>query len=197
MNFQAILAAIGNLFSQQPQELISPVPKEMLGNRPSATPTPTPMPTPDTRQYRNPQWDQWSKQNPKGFNELLSATKAAAQQYNVPQALLMDISGLETSGGQQLTQTSGGPGRGFYQFEPSTFDKIAGSNFDPNSATQSALLAAKEIANKRLSRWGTPGSNWGTLDNPNRAQKITDWYKPEELNKFLVSQYQFPLTAVN
>lgn len=179
----------------QETPLLSPLPEresmvspdyEPPANRPTPTPTPTP-----PKQYRNPNWETWAKTNPKGFQELLSATQTASKETGVPPDLLMDISGIETSGGQFLKQLSGGPGRGYYQFEGETLNDI-GANIDPMSATESAGLAANLISKKQLSRWGTPKSNWGSLNNPRNANgRLSDWYSPEELNQYLTPQHRF------
>lgn len=138
---------------------------------------------------RNPNWEKWSKQNPSRFAQLLAGAQAASAKYGVPADLLMDISGAETSGGQFLDQISGGPGQGYFQFEPGQSYIPAG--FDPYSATVSADLAAKRIAGGNLSNWGTPKGNWGVLDNPNNINgRLTDFYSPEELNPFLAPKYK-------
>jgi len=140
---------------------------------------------------RNPNWEFWQKTQPGKYAEILSGSKIASEQTGVPYGLLMDIAGAETSGGQFMNQLSGGPGKGWFQFENETMDDL-GQKIDPNSATESAKLAARLIANKQLSRWGTPGSKWGTLDNPNnRNGALTDFYQPEELNQFLSDKWQF------
>lgn len=143
---------------------------------------------------RNPKWDRWQQLNPKSFEELLAGARQASQNTGVPTDLLMDISGLETSGGQFVNQIGGGPGQGYFQFEPETLSDL-GSNIDPYSATQSAQLAAELIKNNQLSRWGTPQApgmrDWGTLDNPNnRNGKLVDFYSPAELNPYLSPEYQ-------
>lgn len=147
-------------------------------------------------QPRNPLWDTWQKTNPKGFEELLSGAQLAAAKHGVPAELLMDISGLETSGGQILNQMSAPVGQGYFQFEPATLRGLK-SDIDPYSATESADLAASLIKNKQLSRWGTPQSknplnkNWGTLDNPNNKNgSLMQWYGADELNPYLSDKYQ-------
>ena len=63
---------------------------------------------------------------------------------------------------------------------------------NPYSATDSANLAAKEIAGGRLSRWGTPSGQWGSLNNhKNMNGKLTDFYSKEELNRYLAPKFQF------
>ena len=154
------------------------------------SPLPTPQPSPQPTQPRNPLWQRWQQAQPKRFEELLSGAQIAASKYGVPFELLMDISGLETSGGQFMEQIGGGPGRGYFQFEEDTLNGL-GSKIDPNSATESADLTASLIAKKQLSRWGTPAGGWGTLNNQkNTNGKLTDWYSNEELNPYLADQYQ-------
>lgn len=139
---------------------------------------------------RNPNWEKWQKLAPKSFEALLAGARQASENTGVPSDLLMDISGAETSGGQFLNQFGGAPGQGYFQFEPETLNGL-GANIDPYSATESAQLAAELIKNKQLSRWGTPGARWGTLDNPNNNNgRLTDFYTPEELNQFLSPKYQ-------
>lgn len=140
---------------------------------------------------RNPNWENWKKANPGKFAEILSGSQIASNETGVPYGLLMDIAGAETSGGQNMNQLSGGPGKGWFQFEGDTINDL-GQNIDPNSATESARLAARLIANKQLSRWGTPGSKWGTLDNSNNSNgALTDFYSPEELNQYLSDKWAF------
>jgi len=173
-------------------------------------PTPSPTSTPQRRAvssvpiqpldaggwYRNPQWDDWRVQNPRSFEELLSGTRRAGEEYGVPQDLLMDLAGLE-SGGRPIDQI-GGPAQGYYQFEPETIQSLGISGFNPYSATDSARLAARLIKNNQLSRWGIPrdmsmdihGKYWGVLDNPNRELTLADLYEASELNKYLTDDYQ-------
>lgn len=140
---------------------------------------------------RNPNWEKWQQLNPKGFQELLSGAQIASERTGIPADLLMDISGAETSGGQNLNQFGGAPGQGYFQFEPTTVRSLGVENFNPYSATESAGLAADLIKKRQLSRWGTPGARWGTLDNPrNKNGKLTDLYTKEELNKYLSDKFQ-------
>lgn len=148
--------------------------------------------------YRNPRWDTWKKIHPKAFEELLSGTEIASKETGVPQSLLMDIAGIESSGGQFMNQLSGGPGRGPFQFEPG--QKYIPPNFNFNSATESARLAGKRIASGALSNWGydankqmeREGRNWGSVDNPNNKNgRLTDFYPKQLLNKFLSKNYKF------
>lgn len=205
---------MGNFFSKLlgRQKLVSPIPGDTRGSSlvspvadteyypkrdtqgvtitTQTVPMGSETPTMPSDQPRNPKWNQWQRAQPKRFQELLAGAQAASKQTGVPAGLLMDISGLETSGGQFLDQLSGGPGQGYFQFEPG--QSYIPEGFDPYSATQSALLAGKRIAGGNLSNWGTPGGNWGTLDNPNNVNgKLTDFYTNEELNPYLSPQYQF------
>lgn len=142
---------------------------------------------------RNPLWEQWSQSAPKSFEQLLAGARQASENTGVPVDLLMDISGLETSGGQFLNQFGGAPGQGYFQFEPETLQDI-GSNIDPFSATESAQLAAELIKKGQLSRWGTPQDgkrDWGTLDNPNNQNgSLVDFYSKNELNPYLSPDYK-------
>lgn len=184
-----------NLIRSRNQEapMLSPLPERasMVSpdyEPPMKKPAPTPTPAP-ARQFRNPLWNKWSKINPKSFQELLSGTKIASKETGVPQDILMDIPGIESSGGQFMRQLSGGPGRGYYQFEPG--QAYIPPNFDYDSATESARLAAKRIKSGNLSNWGTPQGGWGSLNNlKNSNGKLTDWYSPEELNQFLAPKFR-------
>jgi len=142
--------------------------------------------------FRLPQWEQWSKQNPKGFEELLSGTGLASEKWGVPQDLMMDIAGLETSGGQFMNQVGGGPGQGWFQFEPDTLEGLL-SQIDPNSATESADLVGQLISEGQLSRWGGPKRRWGTLDNQRRPEsdRLSTYYSPEEINPYLRDDMKF------
>jgi len=183
MNF---IELIKSVLGGGQQQLISPIPENYNPQFYAPSPTPTP-----TQPYRNPRWETWKETNPRSFAELLAGTQEASQNTGVPQELLMDISGLETTGGRYLDQMGGGVGRGYYQFEPATTQDIT-SNMNPYSATDSANLAAKEIAGGRLSRWGTPSGQWGSLNNPkNMNGKLTDFYSKEELNRYLAPKFQF------
>lgn len=156
--------------------------------QPSLTPTPTPTPNPNP--YRHPRWDQNREKFADYYQQLLSGTGLAHQKYpRVPQELLMDIAMIE-SGGRPISQ-HGGPAQGYFQFEPSTLAGL-NSTIDPYSATQSAELAAQLINSNQLSRWGTPGGTWGSLDASRRnpEDRLTSYYSPEELNQFLADQYQ-------
>lgn len=184
---------------------------EQMGPAGMPTPMPTPQPVmqPQVKGAstsknggRNPYWEQWKRTNPKAFEELFSGTGIASQETGIPQDLLMDISGIETSGGQNLIQKDKrgnvvpNGGQGYYQWEQPTL-KSLGSNIDPMSATESARLAAQEIAKGMLSRWGTPQAtnpldkNWGSFDNPkNRNGSLVDWYSPDELNPYLAPKFR-------
>jgi hypothetical protein len=150
---------------------------------PSAMITPSPQPA-----YRHPRWEQRKQEDPKTFEELLSGTSIASKETSVPQSLLMDLAMIESGGGKFMKQLSGGPGRGFYQYEnlPDSFDTL--------NATASARMAGQDIQKGRLSKWGTPAGTWGSLNNQNRdpADRLTTYYSPEELNQFLLGQYQLP-----
>lgn len=178
----SFLDLLNNIFNKQQAKAVKP------------TPTPSPTPSPNIgrgwdvietskyqqqKPYRSPIWDKRKVEAPQSFAELISGTKIASEQTGVPQDLLMDIPAIETTGGKFMEQLSGGPGRGWYQFEEA-------QGFDPMSATESAIRAAQEIKAGRLSRWGTPEGNWGSLNNPSNANgKLTDWYTNEELNQYL------------
>ncbi len=153
--------------------------------------------------YRVSHWSEWKEQNPETYQRLLEETERVSKEKGVPQDLLMDIAGLETSGGQFMEQ-QGGPGRGPYQFEvdesgnlPSDVQNIARETgieeFNPKDIGQSVELAGELVKRGQLSRWGTPQSSWGTLDNPRRkeGERLTDYYSQEELNKYLGEQHQF------
>ena len=189
--FKELLAKL--LPKKQEKQMISPLPERMTMINPDYEPSslitqaqaqaPTPTATPTPQPYRLPQWETWKKQNPSRFNELLSATAQASQAYpKVPQSLLMDISGLETSGGQFLDQLSGGPGQGYFMFEPTTLRDI-GADINPYSATESARLAAELINKGQISRWGKMGRKWGTIDNQRRpaSDRLSTYYTQEEL----------------
>lgn len=131
------------------------------------------------------------------FDELLAAARQANKAYpRVPVDLLMDKFAIESGGGQYLKQFNNGPGRGPSQFEmplPEDLARIAPEDFNPMSATDSAMLSAQLINNNGLSRWGTPGGTWGSLDASRREPKdrLSTYYSPEELNQFLAKDYQF------
>jgi hypothetical protein len=138
-------------------------------------------------------WNSWSKQQPEAYNSLRNAAEDVEKETGVPAELLIDISGIETSGGQFLKQISGGPGKGYFQFEmplPNDIKKIAdrlfGGNFDPFDAYQSTRLAGELIKNKQLSRWGNIGGKWGSIDNQNRkeSERLSTYYSEEELSKY-------------
>lgn len=156
---------------------------------PTLTPTLTPTPSPSSRQPRHPGWQEHQRDYPKYNQELTSGTRLASQKYNVPQNMLMDISMIET-GGKPIDQYGGGPGQGYFQFEPK--QSFIPPGFDPYSATASADLAAREISNRRLSRWGLPGGSWGSLDASRRLPKdrLTTYYSANELNPYLPFSYQ-------
>jgi hypothetical protein len=153
-------------------------------------------------QYRATQGDVFRNQNPKSFEEMLSGVMQAVQKYpTVDQSLLLDKFFYESSGDINAVQNSGGPGRGGFQFEmplPEDLARTARSigldDFNPFDATQSALLAAHEVANGRLSRWGVPQKHqkkpWGTLDYPGK-ESLVDVYGEEYLNKLLPERFQF------
>lgn len=139
-------------------------------------------------------WDTWSKQYPESYQSLKSAAERVEKEIGVPAEILIDISGIETSGGHSLIQNSGGPGRGYFQFEmplPSDIKKIAdrlfNNKFDPFDAYQSARLAGELIKNRNLSRWGKFGGSWGSVDNQTRDknERLTTYYSKEELSKYL------------
>jgi len=205
--FQKALGGIQNTFAPA-KELISPIPQQVqaewdnsfwdnadlkeanqaeaqYGGKPQVLGA-----TANRFGGRNPNWEKWQQLAPKSFEQLLSGAQIASERTGVPADLLMDISGAETSGGQNLNQFGGAPGQGYYQFEPETLRDL-GSNIDPYSATESAGLAADLIKKRQLSRWGTPEGNWGTLNNPkNKNGKLTELYTKEELNKYLSDKFQ-------
>lgn len=191
MNFKDILATVlsraREAFASKPQELISPLPD---GYTPQvSTPTPTPEPavlgaqTPQI-QPRNPNWAHWQQVNPKGFQELLSGAQLASERHGVPADLLMDVSGLETSGGTQLGSPQGHTAAGYFMFNDTTLNDPylpaqVPADFDKNSATQSADLAAQLIKKRQLGRWAVAkgkGAGGNTLG---------DFYSPEELAPYL------------
>lgn len=151
----------------------------------------TPSTIPAPQRWRHPIYNNLLRsENGLKLDELLSGTSLASQETGVPQSLLMDIPAIESSGGQILKQNGGGPGRGPYQFEmplPTDVAGVAGENFDPMSATQSALLAAKLIKDKQLGRWGKMGGKWGSVDNQRKdpSNRLTNYYSQEELAPYL------------
>lgn len=199
MNFGNILSGVKRMF--QPKPLISPLPEDG-----EVSPTPTPSignerwrldehgnavprfterriePEPSVMpadKPRNPNWDHWQKINPKGFQELLSGARQASARYGVPMGMLMDVSGLETSGGTQLNPPAGHTARGYFMFNNPTIADVAPAGFDPMSATESAMLAAKLMKLGQLRRWAVlnaPGAG---------GNKLTDFYSDEELSPFL------------
>lgn len=169
------------LINPQADYDFTPSPTPTITTAPSPAPTPTPMPSDNPR---NPNWGQWKRNNPKGFEELLSGAKLASTKHGVPAGLLMDVSGLETSGGTQLNPPMGHTASGYFMFNQPTINdpylpaKVP-SGFDPMSATDSADLAAQLIRKKQLSRWAvlnTPGAG---------KNMLTDFYSPEELAPYL------------
>lgn len=171
----------------KPKELLSPIPQGYaMEMKPQATPTPTPMPTPTPVpvQGRNPNWQTWQRQNPKGFQELLSGVQQASQKTGVPADLLMDVSGLETSGGTQLNPPAGHTARGYFMFnEPTLNDPYlpaeVSADFDPMSATDSAYLAAQLFKQRQLGRWAVAKGKGAGGDS------LGDFYSPEELSPYL------------
>lgn len=162
--------------------------------RQTQAPQPTPTPTPNPNPYRHPRWNENRVKYPKNFEELLSGTGIASKKWDVPQDLLMDTALIE-SGGRPIPQHGNVPngGQGYYQFEPPTLRGLGREDLDPYSATESADLAAELMSKHQLSRWGIPGGSWGSLDasRRNEADRLSTYYSPEELNRFLSSQYQF------
>ncbi len=156
---------------------------ELVSARPQIEPTPTPTPTP-TVEPRNPNWGTWKRQNPKGFEEILAGAMAASERTGVPADLLMDLSGLETSGGTQLDPPEGHTARGYFMFnEPTLSDPYlpveVPQDFDPMSATQSAQLAAELMKKQQLGRWSVAkGKGAG-------GNSLGDFYSPEELSPYL------------
>lgn len=197
MNLQQILQnalnAVRGAFQPQQKELISPIPKEdMVGfggqtteQAPQPTPTPSPSPTPMPQiQPRNPNWEHWQQVNPKGFQELLSGAQLASERHGVPADMLMDVSGLETSGGTQLGSPAGHTAAGYFMFNDPTLNDPylpadVPADFDKNSATASADLAAQLIKKKQLGRWAVAkGKGAG-------GNSLGDFYSPEELAPYL------------
>ena len=137
-----------------------PIPPYQFGESYSSV-TPKSTPKSESRDNRHPDWEKWKRINPERYNELLSGTRLAEQEFGFPRDINMDLSGIETSGGQFLNQLSGGPGMGYHQWEPSTLAEVSWSGFDPNSATDSARLVAKlATENRGLSRWGKRNGIW-------------------------------------
>ena len=158
----------------------------------------------NTSPHRVELWNTWKEESPDIYQQLLEATKNTSGETGVPQSLLMDIAGLESTGGKYTKQLSGGPGRGAYQFEvdengdiPEDMQNIANSigleNFDPLDIGQATKMAGELIKRGQLSRWGTQGGNWGTMDNQNRAEdeRISNYYSNEELNQYMSPNYAF------
>lgn len=166
-----------------------------------------------TKTYNHPIWDEVRKINPKAYQEALSGTQIASESYDDPQLqqLLMDKFAIEVGDklkdpewmSGEMKQIGGGPGRGWGQFElingklPEDFEIQAQAivpNYSPQSATDSAKIAADQIVNRKmLSRWGTPGSSWGSLDATRRQEKdrLTKYYDKEYLNQYLKPSVQF------
>lgn len=182
--FQNAVNAVRDMFKEP--ELISPLPKDyQFGAQTTqkTAPTPSPSPTPMVSP-RNPNWQTWQRQNPKGFEELLSGAQLASQKHGVPADMLMDMSGLETSGGLQLDPPAGHTARGYFMFnEPTLNDPYLPAtvpdDFDPMSATQSADLAAQLIKKKQLGRWAVAKGKGAGGDS------LSDFYSPEELAPYL------------
>jgi len=144
----------------------------------TVSPSPQPQVNP-----RNPNWALWKKQNPKGFEALSSGAELASQKHGVPADMMMDLSGLETSGGTQLGSPVGHTAGGYYMFNnPTLNDPYLPVNipedFDRNSATQSADLAAQLIKKRQLGRWAVAkgkGAGGNTLG---------DFYSEEEMSPY-------------
>lgn len=196
--FKDILAKIWGAVqdSFKEPELVSPLPKDYQFPQAQAVsipaPSPTPTPTP-TVEPRNPNWGTWKRQNPKGFEELLAGAMAASERTGVPADLLMDLSGLETSGGTQLDPPKGHTAAGYFMFNDPTVGNperemkpspevlpFIPEGFDRMSATQSAQLAADLMKERQeLGRWAVArgrGAGGNTLG---------DFYSDEELAPYL------------
>lgn len=181
----------------QKSKLISPLPdgaSTAYVPRPAmamaATPTPTPTTTP-TNTYRNTNVDKyWKKQNPQRYSEMIAGITAASKASGVPSGLLGDIAALESEfGNRAKTTVPGQTAAGPYMFTKPTIQEAinrgwATSSFNPQSATESASLAAKYIKNKLLNRWDV-------VKNPGAGkQSLKDYYSPDELNKYLLNQFK-------
>lgn len=175
------------MFPVREQELVSPLPEDYqfpqarAAQMPAASPSPTPTPQ---IQPRNPNWEVWQRQNPKGFEELLAGARQASERHGVPADMLMDMSGLETSGGLQMNPPAGHTARGYFMFnEPTLSDPYlpvdVPEDFDPMSATDSADLAAQLMKKKQMGRWAVANGK-GAGGNSMR-----DFYSPEELSPYL------------
>ncbi len=183
MNILDLIRQLFGIKDVQSAPLLNP----LAENQPTPVPTPTPTPTPMPEAHRHQDWDYWKRQNPKGYEALLSGTKIAEEEFGFPRNMNMDLSGIETSGTQFLDQLSGGPGQGYHQWEPTTLEEIAWDGFDPYSATDSARLVAKiATENQGLGRWGKREGTWGSMDNLNRLLKdrMTTYYSDEELEPY-------------
>jgi len=179
------LADIMRRLTRRP-ELLSPIPEgvnPMDGfNVKTSQQTVSPSPQPQVNP-RNPNWALWKKQNPKGFEALSSGAELASQKHGVPADMMMDLSGLETSGGTQLGSPVGHTAGGYYMFNnPTLNDPYLPVNipedFDRNSATQSADLAAQLIKKRQLGRWAVAkgkGAGGNTLG---------DFYSEEEMSPY-------------
>lgn len=175
------------MFPVREQELVSPLPEDYqfpqarAAQMPDASPSPTPTPQ---IQPRNPNWEVWQRQNPKGFEELLAGARQASENTGVPADLLMDVSGLETSGGTQLNPPKGHTASGYFMFnDPTLNDPYLPADvpvdFDRNSATQSAQLAAELMKKQQLGRWAVAkGKGAG-------GNSLKDFYSDEELAPYL------------
>jgi len=157
---------------------------------PSPSPTPTPMPQ---MEPRNPNWATWKRQNPKGFEELLSGAHLAAEKHGVPADMLMDISGLETSGTTDMNPPEGHTAAGYYMFNDPTVGnpargipaspevaRLMPEGFDRNSATSSAELTARLMKERRdLGRWAVVNGQGAGRNS------LRDFYSDEELSPYL------------
>lgn len=145
-------------------------------------PTPTPNQT-GTIPARNPSIAKLQIQK---YTPAISAIRQAAQTYNVPEGLLLDIAFAESSlDPKQENRTKEGIKAGIpiglFQFTPNTWETVKRyaampgtslklPNLDPYDPVTNALAAAFLIKFGQLSRWNASQWNWGKYYNPEELQ---------------------------
>jgi len=165
----------GLIRPNQPTNFVSPLAEDQTMR---TAPTPTPTPTLVTV-GRNPRFQEFTSQNPKSYQEIVSAVNTAVPENDtLLKQLLLDLS-LEESGLRTKKKNPRSDATGAWQFVEDTA-KFADLPLEAREDATASAKAARKLLEKGYLHWWETYRKGGATGTP-----IRKLYSPEELRRFL------------